>query len=131
VHDIDLRYELADSLPHVVVDRVQIQHVFLNLMRNAFEALDGVSGAERSIVVKTAAVDAGDVELSVADTGPGIAPEIADRLFTPFVTTKPAGTGLGLVSGQNIMRTHDGTLGCRPNAPQGACFFMRLPARQE
>jgi two-component system sensor kinase FixL len=131
VHNATLRYELADSLPRVVVDRVQIQHVLLNLLRNAFEALDGVSGAERSIVVKTAAVDSGDVELSVADTGPGIAPEIADRLFTPFVTTKPTGTGLGLVSGETIMRAHDGTLGFRPNAPRGACFFMRLPARQE
>jgi two-component system sensor kinase FixL len=131
VHDANLRYELADSLPRVVVDRVQIQHVLLSLLRNAFEALDGVAGAERSIVVKTAVVDSGDVELSIADTGPGVAPEIADRLFTPFVTTKPRGTGLGLVSGETIMRAHDGTLGFRPNAPRGACFFMRLPARQE
>lgn len=131
VHDVKLRYDLGQSLPKVVIDRVQIQHVLLSLLRNALEALEGTDAAERDIVIRTAAVDGGDVELSVADTGPGIARHIVDRLFTPFVTTKPDGTGLGLVTSQSVIRAHDGTLGYRPNAPRGACFFMRLPARPE
>ena len=131
VYDVEMRFELAQSLPRVVIDRVQIQHVLLNLLHNAFEALNGAIGAGREVVIRTAAVDAGEVELAVADSGPGIARQVADRLFTPFVTTKPNGTGLGLVSSQTIVRAHDGTLGYRPNAPRGACFFVRLPSRSE
>lgn len=131
VADVAMRFDLARSLPPVVVDRVQIQHVLLNLVRNALEALKGASGAQREIVIRTAAEGAGEVELSVADNGPGIAPQIADRLFTPFVTTKPNGTGLGLVSSRTIVRAHDGTLGYRPNPDGGACFYIRLPSRTE
>jgi C4-dicarboxylate-specific signal transduction histidine kinase len=128
-HGVRLLFELGEAMPRVVVDRVQIQHVLLNLTRNALEALGEVPSAEREIVVRTAPAGAGEVELSVTDTGPGVAPRIAGRLFTPFVTTKPNGTGLGLVSSQTTVRAHDGTLGYRPNSPRGACFFLRLPAR--
>ena len=130
-HDVGLRFELGDGLPPVVVDRAQIQHVLINLVRNALDALDGVASAEREIVVRTSRVHGGDVELSVTDTGPGVASHVADRLFTPFVTTKPHGTGLGLVSSQTILRSHQGTIGYRPNSPRGACFFMRLPCAME
>ena len=131
VYDSQVRFDLAQSLPLVIVDRVQIQHVLLNLVRNALEALKEAAGTRREIVIRTAAVGAGEVELSVADSGPGIAPQIADRLFMPFVTTKPKGTGLGLVSSRSIARAHDGTLAYRPNPAGGVCFFMRLPSRTE
>jgi C4-dicarboxylate-specific signal transduction histidine kinase len=129
-HEVRLRLELQDELPAVVVDRTQIQHVLLNLVRNALDAMDGAAAAEREIVVRTARVHGGDIELAVSDTGPGLAPQVANRLFTPFVTTKPHGTGLGLVSSQTILRAHEGTLGHRPNSPRGACFFIRLPAAE-
>ena len=128
VADVRLQLDLAQALPPVVVDRVQIQHVVLNLVRNALEALKGKVGT-REIVIQTAAAGAGEVELSVADNGAGVAPQVVDRLFTPFVSTKPNGTGLGLVSSQTIVRAHDGTLGYRPGPVGGACFFLRLPVR--
>jgi two-component system sensor kinase FixL len=131
VYNVRMRFDLASPLPRVVVDRVQIQHVLLNLVGNALEALRSAAPAQREVVIQTQAAGAGEVELSVTDSGPGIAPQVAGRLFTPFVSTKPSGTGLGLVSSQTIVRAHDGTLGYRPNAPSGACFFMRLPARPE
>jgi two-component system sensor kinase FixL len=131
IHDVRLKFDFAETLPQVVIDRVQIQHVLLNLVRNALEAFEPAAEARREIVIRTAAVNGSEVELSVADNGPGLASQIADRLFTPFVTTKQSGTGLGLVSSQTIVRAHDGTLGYRPNAPRGACFFVRLPSRPE
>lgn len=131
VHDVRLRIELGEPLPPVVIDRVQIQHVLLNLLRNALEALDESPVGPREVVVRTAAVDGGDVELTVADSGPGVAPHVLERLFVPFVTTKPNGTGLGLVTSQSIVRAHDGTLVHRQNTPHGACFFMRIPSVSE
>jgi two-component system sensor kinase FixL len=131
VHDVRLRIELGNPLPSVVIDRVQIQHALLNLLRNSLEALDESPAGPREVVIRTVAVDGGDVELSVADSGPGVAPHVLERLFVPFVTTKPHGTGLGLVTSQSIVRAHDGTLAHRQNTPQGACFFMRIPSALE
>lgn len=100
----------------------------MNLLRNALEALDAPNASSREIVVRTALSGDGDVEFSVTDTGPGVPCHIVDRLFTPFVTTKSNGTGLGLASSQTIVRAHQGTLGYRPNVPRGASFFVRLPS---
>jgi two-component system sensor kinase FixL len=131
VHDVRLRFEFEGALPSVAIDRVRIQHVLLNLLRNALEALDDLIGSPREIVVRTAVSGDGDAEFSVTDTGPGVPPYIVDRLFTPFLTTKSNGTGLGLVSSQTIVRAHQGTLGYRPNEPRGASFFVRLPSVKE
>lgn len=127
VHDVQLRFEFEGALPSVAVDRARIQHVLLNLLRNALEALDDPIASPREIVVRTAVSDDGDVEFSVTDTGPGVPQHVVDRLFTPFLTTKSNGTGLGLVSSQTIVRAHQGTLGYRPNLPHGASFFVRIP----
>jgi two-component system sensor kinase FixL len=131
VQDVGVVFDLDPLLAPVVVDRVQVQHVLLNLVRNALEALKGAPVVRRQIVIRTDVVGPGEVELSVTDTGPGVAPTVAERLFTPFVTTKPNGTGLGLVSSQTILRAHDGMLGYRPNPGGGACFYLRLPVRTE
>jgi two-component system sensor kinase FixL len=128
VHDVQLRFEFEGALPSVAVDRARIQHVLLNLLRNALEALDDPIASPREIVVRTAVLGDGDVEFSVTDTGPGVPQHVVDRLFTPFLTTKSNGTGLGLVSSQTIVRAHQGTLGYRPNTPRGASFFVRLPS---
>jgi C4-dicarboxylate-specific signal transduction histidine kinase len=129
VQDVNIVFELGASLAPVVVDRVQLQHVLLNLVRNALEAFRGASVPRREVVIRTATSGPGEVELSVTDTGPGVAPQVVDRLFTPFVTTKKNGTGLGLVSSQTIIRAHDGTVGYRPVPGDGACFYIRLPVR--
>ena len=78
-------------------------------------------------LVESASRAADDIEILVCDNGPGISPEIAQRLFDPFCTTKAAGTGLGLASSRTIARAHGSTLDHRPNTPVGACFVLRLP----
>lgn len=127
IHSVQLAFEFAEVLPVVAIDRVQIQHVLLNLLRNSMEAMEPPVEGPREIVVRTA--ESGDeVEFSVTDNGPGVPQSVVDRLFTPFLTTKSNGTGLGLVSSQTIVRAHQGTLGYRPNPPRGACFVVRLPS---
>jgi len=125
VHGARVSLELAPQLPSSIVDRVQIQHVILNLVRNGLEALDAVSG-ERELVIRTAL--AGDeVEIAVIDTGPGLTSDVAERMFDPFFSTKENGTGLGLPISNTIVRAHGGALRYRPNQPRGACFSIRLP----
>jgi len=116
--------ELDSDLPRVVVDPVQIQQVVLNLVRNAVEAMEEVDRRELTIV--TRAVGA-TVEASVADTGPGIAPELADRLFQPFVTTKKTGMGLGLSICREIVEAHHGHLTASARSSGGTLFRMTLP----
>ena len=129
-HQAGCRIELADGLPTLVLDRAQIQQVVLALVRNALEALAEVSATSREVLVRTARAQDGDITILVCDNGPGIAPAIAQRLFDPFCTTKPAGTGLGLASSRTIARAHGGTLEHRPNTPSGACFELHLPSQR-
>jgi two-component system, LuxR family, sensor kinase FixL len=132
--DQDVRYELAlaTGLPQTRVHRAHIQQVILNLVRNAVEALASSDAASREIVVRTGLAPGGDVMITVCDNGPGVAPDIAPRLFTPFCTSKPHGTGLGLAISRRILRSHGGTLEHSLNAPSGACFTVRIPPdRQE
>lgn len=124
--------ELDHSLPPVLVDHVQIQQVVLNLVRNAIEAMEEME--LRELVVATRTVpDQQMAEVIVADSGPGIAPELADRLFQPFVTTKKTGMGLGLSICREIVEAHHGRLTTTPGSPRGTVFRMILPiaSRQE
>src|SRR5271169_3927574 len=124
--------ELDRSLPPVLVDHVQIQQVVLNLVRNAIEAMEEME--LRELVVATRTVpDLEMAEVIVADSGPGIAPELADRLFQPFVTTKKTGMGLGLSICREIVEAHHGRLTTTPGSPRGTVFRMALPiaSRQE
>lgn len=129
-HQARCRVEFADSLPPLVLDRAQVQQVVLALVRNALEALAVVPAGSREVVVRTARAQDGDIMIAVCDNGPGIAPEIAQRLFDPFCTTKATGTGLGLASSRTIARAHGGTLEHRPNRPSGACFELHLPSQR-
>ena len=116
--------ELDHTLPPVVVDPVQIQQVVLNLLRNAVEAME--EGERRELTIATRL--AGDeIEVSVADTGPGIAPELADRLFQPFVTTKKTGMGLGLSICREIVEAHHGHLAVGARIGGGTVFRLTLP----
>ncbi len=132
VHNVRLTLELAPDLTQVFVNRVEIQQVVLNLVRNAVEALESVPPERRNIALRTAEGPEDTVEISVVDSGPGVDPKIVDRLFSPFVTTKPAGAGLGLAIGRSIVEAHKGTLRYREETEGagGACFMLRLPHAQ-
>jgi two-component system, LuxR family, sensor kinase FixL len=124
--EVSYKLEFASDLPETCVDRAQIQQVVLNLVRNAVEAL-AESAGKRELVIRTLALTDGDAEIAVCDNGPGVLQSIVPRLFDPFCTTKPHGAGLGLAISRTIVRSHEGSLDYRPNAPAGACFVVRLP----
>jgi len=110
------------------VNGVQIQQVVLNIVRNAVEAMVEVDRRELQIATRALPEV---VEISVADTGPGIAAELADRLFQPFVTTKESGMGLGLSISREIVQAHDGELSAAPRPSGGTVFRIVLPIRRE
>jgi two-component system, LuxR family, sensor kinase FixL len=118
-----------DLLP-VFVDPVQIQQVVLNLVRNAVEAMESVERRELQVATR-ALPGAALAEVTITDSGPGIAPEIADRLFQPFVTTKKAGMGLGLSICREIVEAHNGRLSVMPNPSGGTVFRLSLPMPPE
>ena len=122
--DADL---FAEGLPDLAVDTGQIQQVVLNFVRNSLEALDASARVAPSITIRTQLRDGNEVELSVSDNGPGLAPEAKSRLFDPFFSTKDNGTGLGLAISSTIARAHGGSVGYRAGVPAGACFYIRLP----
>jgi two-component system sensor kinase FixL len=121
-----IRTELSidPELPMAVVDRVQIQQVLLNLIRNAVEAME--AGPVRELQVSTLVTD-GLVQVRVADSGSGIPPEIAARLFQPFVTTKRDGMGIGLSICRTIVEAHGGKLWVEPNPGGGSVFQFTVP----
>lgn len=108
----------------VLVDKIQIQQVLLNLIRNALEAM--LETVRRNLQVETRWQDDGMIEVRVTDTGPGIAPEIASRLFTPFTSTKPHGMGVGLSISRTIVEAHGGRLWAAPNPGGGTIFHLTL-----
>ena len=108
----------------VIADRVQVQQVLVNLIRNATEAMHETK--QRDLLVSTAPASEGMVRISVADTGPGIAPEIMAQLFQPFVTTKSYGMGVGLSVSRTIIESHGGRLWVEPNPGGGAVFSFTL-----
>lgn len=110
----------------VMVDRIQLEQALLNLIRNATEALSESRSAPRSVEISTEA-DGTSVMLSVTDNGPGILPEVADRLFQPFATTKAQGMGLGLTITRSIVEAHGGRLTFEPGTPSGVSFRIHLP----
>jgi two-component system sensor kinase FixL len=127
-HQVRYQFEAGAALPRVRVDRSQIQQLLLNLVRNSVEALSEQPPESREVVVRSSLTETGDARITVTDRGPGIADGIAAHLFTPFCTTKSAGTGLGLAMSRTIARANAGSLDYRPNVPSGACFTLTLPA---
>ena len=125
--DILLRTDLAAGLPPVMGDRVQLQQVLLNLIVNAIEAMSGVRGRPRELTIASAADGPRAVLVEVRDTGPGLEPDGADRVFEAFYTTKPEGVGIGLSISRSIVEAHGGRLWANPNTPYGAIFRLSLP----
>jgi len=126
-HGVQLSLDLADGLPSVDVDGIQIQQVLFNLIHNAVESLAAAGDGDRRIVVRTQSPAPGEIEVSVADSGPGVEPAIVDRMFDPFCTTKEQGTGLGLAISKSIVGSHRGRIEYRTNSPRGAKFIVTLP----
>jgi two-component system sensor kinase FixL len=116
--------EFDGRAEYVLADKVQVQQVLLNLIRNAVEAMQDT--AVRRLVVATHKLDEETVEVSVTDTGPGIAPEIAEQLFKPFVTTKRQGMGVGLSISRTIIEAHGGRIWAEPNPGGGTAFRLTL-----
>jgi two-component system sensor kinase FixL len=117
-------YSFDPAVGLVLADRIQIQQVILNLVRNAIEAMQDVE--QRVLEVSTRWVDPETVEIAVSDTGPGIAPEIAANLFQPFMTTKSQGMGVGLSISRTIVEAHGGRLWAEPNPGGGTIFHLTL-----
>jgi two-component system, LuxR family, sensor kinase FixL len=119
-------FDFDPSADFVLADKVQVQQVLLNLVRNAMEAME--DGERRELVISTAAAPDDMVVINVADTGSGIAPEITAQLFQPFITTKRQGMGVGLSISRTIIEAHGGTIVPRPNPGGGTIFSFTLPA---
>jgi PAS domain S-box-containing protein len=120
--------QLADSLPLVEGDRVQLQQVLLNLIINAVQAMSTVPDGIRKVLITTAQAAPDGVLVEVKDSGPGLAPESLERVFAPFYTTKPGGLGVGLSICRSIIEAHAGRLWVTRNLPRGAIFHFTVPA---
>ena len=109
----------------MLLDKIQIHQVITNLVRNSVDALDEVE--LREIVISTRGAGPDWIEIAIADSGPGLVPEVASRLFQPFVTTKPGGLGIGLSICRSIVDAHGGRLWASDNPGGGTIFHLSLP----
>jgi PAS domain S-box-containing protein len=122
-----LQSQLADDLPPVTGDRVQLQHVILNLLRNASDAMVAIHDRPRQLVIETEREDGERVRLTVRDAGIGVDRESVDKLFDPFYTTKSGGMGIGLAISRSIIESHHGRIWAAPNDGPGATFAFSIP----
>jgi PAS domain S-box-containing protein len=129
-HSISIRTELAEDLPHVIGDRVQLQQVLMNLIVNGVEAMHDVDGP-RELTIKSQPAENNELLLSVSDTGMGLPRHQADEIFNAFFTTKTHGTGMGLRISRSIVESHGGRLWAADNSPRGARFCFALPTKAE
>src|SRR6202790_228431 len=129
-HKILIGTELEVDLPQILGDRVQLQHVLMNLMLNGIEAMKEVDG-KRELMIKSQRAENEEVVVSVHDTGMGLPAEQADQIFKAFFTTKPQGTGMGLSISRSIVESHGGRLWAAGNTPRGASFYFKLSSKGE
>jgi len=129
-YSMSVRTDLAADLPEVLADRVQLQQVLMNLMINGIDAMKNVDGT-RLLTIKSQRTEKDQVLVCVSDTGVGLPPEQADRIFDAFFTTKPHGTGMGLRICRSIVESHGGRLWAASNDTCGASFYLTLPTKVE
>ena len=125
-----VRTELAVDLPQVMGDRVQLQQVLMNLMMNSIDAMKEVDRM-RELTIQSQSGEDGQVLISVSDTGVGLPPQQADKIFDAFFTTKTHGTGMGLGISRSIIESNGGRLWAADNSPRGASFCFALPIKAE
>jgi PAS domain S-box-containing protein len=125
-NNVILKHEFSDYVPVVDGDRVQLQQVILNLIRNGSDAMDTVNDRPRHLIVRTE-MDGNHVTVSVQDSGVGFSPEIGERLFEPFFTSKQEGMGIGLSVSRSIVEAHQGRLWAARNDGPGATFAFSIP----
>jgi PAS domain S-box-containing protein len=130
-HRVIVRSELSDDLPFVTGDRIQLQQVILNLLRNASDAMVDVHDRPRQLLIKTEREDGPCVRLAVRDAGVGLSPRTMDSLFEAFYTSKSGGMGIGLFVSRSILEKHHGRLWAQPNDGPGATFFFSIPCASE
>ena len=123
-----MRTDLAEDLPQIMGDRVQLQQVLMNLMINGIEAMKNVDG-RRELAVQSQRSEDEQLSILVSDTGVGLPPHQADQIFNAFFTTKPDGTGMGLRISRSIVESHGGRLWATDNSPRGASFHLTLPSK--
>jgi len=128
-HSISVRTELAEDIPQITADRVQLQQVMMNLVLNSIDAMKDVGGM-RELVICSQQAEGGQLMVLVRDTGVGL-PQQADQIFNAFFTTKPHGIGMGLRISRSIVESHGGRLWAADNSPRGASFYLTLPTRLE
>jgi PAS domain S-box-containing protein len=128
---VSVQTQLAEGLPLIQGDRVQLQQVILNLIVNAVEAMSGVGEGSRELLISTGKAESDGVLVAVRDSGPGLAPASLERLFGAFYTTKPGGLGMGLSICRSIIEAHGGRLWATANVPQGAVFQFTVPAHPD
>lgn len=128
-HRVTVQNELAQMLPRVSVERVQVEQVIFNLVQNAIEAMKQTTDRPRVLRVRSALDTSGDVIIDIADSGCGIDPENLDRIFEPFFTTRPDGTGMGLSISRTIVEAHGGRLTAAPDPSGGTIFRIALPSK--
>jgi two-component system sensor kinase FixL len=124
-----VRLRLAGDSRWALINRIQIQQVLVNLIRNAIEAM--ADEARRELIVATASGGADLIAVSVVDTGPGLSRDVADELFKPFVTTKSEGMGVGLAICQTIVAAHGGKIWAEPNPAGGTIFRFTVERAAE
>ncbi len=126
---VQVQVQLAPNLPRVLCDRTMVEQVLLNLARNGMQAMDRPDIHRRDLLISVRRLpgDGRWLSFAVSDVGPGIAPEVAQQLFTPFFTTKAEGMGLGLSLCRTVIEQHGGSLAFEPQAPQGTVFSFTLP----
>jgi C4-dicarboxylate-specific signal transduction histidine kinase len=123
----EVAFELTQPLPPVVGDRIQLEQVMVNLMRNGFEAMRDSQQELRRLTIRTACDGRRNITVDVSDSGTGIVPAEIDRVFDRFFTTKPDGMGMGLPISQSIIKNHGGRLWVSANADRGSTFHFTLP----
>jgi len=127
-NDVSVRMRLAEGLPSVQGDRVQLQQVLLNLIVNAAEAMTAADAGARELLISSGEAQSEGVLVAIADSGPGLGPASSERLFEAFYTTKPSGLGMGLPICRSIIEAHGGRLWASANVPRGAVFQFTVPA---
>jgi C4-dicarboxylate-specific signal transduction histidine kinase len=126
-HEVLMKATLKEGLPRVMADRVQLQQVIFNLVKNAIEAMNSTASGSRALRVRSEATETAECIVVIEDSGPGIEPEALKRIFEPFFTSKGKGMGMGLSICRSIVQAHGGRLWVAGNTPKGAAFQFVLP----